>query len=107
MGCGDAKRNVENEMMIMQLERANIQMERQKNLKLLEEIEGKKRKIITIPDYIDPGFSKSQKDLIKKNYSTPELMKGGVDVTENKKRFIKKNYKRKRNSKKITTNKNF
>ena len=40
MGCGDAKEKIENEMVKMKMERVEIQMERQKQLKLLKDIDG-------------------------------------------------------------------
>ena len=82
MGCGNPKKEVENQMMIMQLERVNIQMEREKNLKLLEEMDGYKRKINSIPDYIDPKFAEEKKKL--KLESAAPLIKGGNEVTSSK-----------------------
>ncbi len=106
MGCGDAKKKVENEMMIMQLERANIQMEREKNLKLLEDMEGKRRKTKIIPDYIDPEFSKAKSDANLKEHF--ELIDRGIDITEVKRKsYIKKYPSKRRKSKKIRTNENF
>ena len=81
MGCGSPKKDVENQMMIMQLERVNIQMERVQNLKLLEEMDGCKRKVNSIPDYIDPQFAEEKKKL--KLDSSP-LIKGGTEITSSK-----------------------
>ena len=53
MGCGDAKEKIENEMVKMKMERVEIQMERQKQLKLLKDIDGIDIKVKKIPDYID------------------------------------------------------
>ena len=53
MGCGNAREKLENEMIMMKLERIGIQMERQNQMKLLEKIDGKKMKVYKIPDYID------------------------------------------------------
>ena len=53
MGCGNAREKLENEMIMMKLERIGIQMERQSQMQLLEKIDGKKMKIPKIPDYID------------------------------------------------------
>ena len=52
MGCGDTKEKIEDEMIKIKFKRAEIQMERKKQLKLLEEIEGKKISEPVIPDYI-------------------------------------------------------
>ena len=99
MGCGNAKKEVENQMMIMQLERIKVQMEREKNLKLLEDIDGCKRKSIAIPDYIDPEFLK-EKNNINNNESVP-LINGGNDVSKLKKKIIKRRTgKKRRKSKK-------
>ena len=53
MGCGDAKEKIENEMVKMKMERVEIQMERQKQLKLLKDIDGTEINVKKIPDYID------------------------------------------------------
>ena len=53
MGCGSAREKLENEMIMMKLERIGIQMERQNQIQLLEKIDGRKMKVQQIPDYID------------------------------------------------------
>jgi len=53
MGCGNAREKLENEMIMMKLERIGIQMERHNQIQLLEKIDGKKMKVPKIPDYID------------------------------------------------------
>ena len=53
MGCGNAREKLENEMIMMKLERIGIQMERQNQMQMLEKIDGKKMKVPKIPDYID------------------------------------------------------
>ena len=53
MGCGSAREKLENEMIMMKLERIGIQMERQNQMQMLEKIDGKKMKVPKIPDYID------------------------------------------------------
>ena len=89
MGCVNVKKDIENEMMIMQLERVNIQMERVKNIKLLEDMQGCKIKVNAIPDYIDPKFAESKNKLNKKG-SAP-LIKGGIEVKNSKKiKILKK-----------------
>ena len=100
MGCGNAKKEIENQMMIMQLERVNIQMERANNLKLLEDIDGFKRKAISIPDYIDPKFSQQRNKSIKSE-PTP-LIKGGKEIRSSKtiKRINKTASKKVKNRKK-------
>jgi len=66
MGCGSAREKLENEMILAKLERIGIQMERQNQLKLLEDIDGRKINAPDIPDYID---SKIQIKLSKKHLS--------------------------------------
>ena len=83
MGCGNAKKDFENQMMIFQLERANIQMERVNNLKLLEEIDGYKRQTNNIPDYIEHGFYK-EKNKLMKNETSP-LVKSGNEIKSSQK----------------------
>ena len=56
MGCGTAREKLENEMIMMKLERIGIQMERQNQVKLLEDIDGKKIRVPIIPDYLDSKF---------------------------------------------------
>ena len=99
MGCGSPKKDVENQMMIMQLERVNIQMERVKNLKLLEDMDGCKRTVNPIPDYIDPNFAE-KKNNVNKMKSSP-LIKGGNETSK----IQKKKIKRKRGGKKGKRNK--
>ena len=56
MGCGSAREKLENEMILAKLQRIGIQMERQNQLKLLENIDGRKINVPDIPDYIDSKF---------------------------------------------------
>ena len=104
MGCGNPKKEIENQMMIMQLERVNIQMERAKNLKLLEDIDGFKRKAISIPDYIDPEFSQQRNNSIKSEPAP--LIKGGKEMRSSKtiKRISKTGGKKVKKRKKSTYN---
>ena len=53
MGCGSAREKLENEMILMKLERIGIQMERLNQVKLLEDIDGRKIKMPEIPDYLE------------------------------------------------------
>ena len=82
MGCGDAKEKIENVMVKMKMERVEIQMERQKQLKLLKDIDGINIKVKTIPDYIDlnsdtiPDTKKTKKmetEAINKKKSSTKL----------------------------------
>ena len=60
MGCAGAKEKIEDKMMLMKLERMEIQMEKEKELKKLAEIEGHTIKRNHVPDYIDPKFAKEK-----------------------------------------------
>ena len=61
MGCGDAKEKLEDQMMLVKLARMEIQMEKEKELKKLSEMEGKPIKRGMVPDYIDPVFAKQKR----------------------------------------------
>ena len=60
MGCSGAKEKIEDKMMLLKLERMEIQMEKEKELGKLSEITGHKIKSGKIPDYIDPKFAKEK-----------------------------------------------
>ena len=60
MGCAGAREKLEDQMMLMKLERMEIQMEKAKALQKLSEIEGHKVERNHIPDYIDPKFAKER-----------------------------------------------
>ena len=72
MGCGNAKVKIEDELMILKLERAQIQMERVNQLKLLDEIGGGPFKPANIPDYVAPnGINKESNNNIGENLKKP------------------------------------
>ena len=52
MGCQDSKEKIENEMIKMKMERAEIRMERKNQLKLLKDIDGCDINLVQIPDYL-------------------------------------------------------
>ena len=60
MGCSDPREKIENEMVKMKMERIIIQQERQHQLKLLKDIDGKELNIQKIPDYIDESAYTNQ-----------------------------------------------
>ena len=60
MGCTGAKEKLEDRMMLMKLKRMEIQMEKEKELKKLSEIEGKPVQRGIVPDYIDPVFAREK-----------------------------------------------
>ena len=61
MGCGSAKEKIEDLMMVYKLQRMEIQMEKEKELKKLAEIEGHDIERHQVPDYIDPIFAKEKR----------------------------------------------
>ena len=52
MGCSNPKENLEDQIMIIKLKSVAIQMEREKNLKILSEIEGRKIDDDNLPEYL-------------------------------------------------------
>ncbi len=88
MGCTSSQKNIENEMMIMELERVKIQMERRNNLKMLEDIDGIKRKANVIPDYIDPQFAKDRLNYLKNNQGL--LIEGETNAGVPKKKKLRR-----------------
>ena len=60
MGCTGEREKIEDKMMLMKLERMEIQMEKEKELKKLSEMEGHNIKRQPIPDYIDPEFAREK-----------------------------------------------
>ena len=52
MGCGNSKEDLEDKIMLIRLKRMNIQMEREKNLKLLSDLEGYTINMENLPDYL-------------------------------------------------------
>ena len=86
MGCGDSKEKIEDEMIKLKFQRAQIQMERKKQIKLLEEIVKKKITEPIIPDYISlqngkPAIKKNQTEIKGKAASDKK-----VKIKEDKKK---------------------
>ena len=109
MGCSGAKEKLEDKMMLVKLARMEIQMEKEKELKKLSEMEGKPVKRGIVPDYIDPAFAK------EKNLYDDELIVNDkkTDIIGNKKtekkgeikaksEITKKKVKRSKNQDKIS-----
>ena len=105
MGCVDPKEKIENEMIKMKMERSEIQMERQNQLKLLKEIDGFDIKIQKIPDYIDLNSNERQETKRTKKIETESVNKRNkmLSKTKLKLRKCSKSYNQKsnRSSKKI------
>ena len=67
MGCGNIKEKLEDEIMKAKLARIEVQYERQKQMELLKEIDGKDYKPPIIPDYLTPTSIKKQPTIRKKS----------------------------------------
>ena len=93
MGCAGEREKIEDKMMLMKLERMEVQMEKEKELKKLSELEGHKIKRKQIPDYIDPTFARE-----KQIYDDDDEIED--KKTEDKKNIDKKNKKDKKGKKK-------
>ena len=89
MGWGSTREKIEDEMMVYKLERMQIQMEKEKELKKLAEIEGKCIKRSKVPDYIDPVFAKEKKlyeDHIYDDVSSKKRVIKRMKILERKKK---------------------
>ena len=95
MGCGTAREKLEDKMMVYKLERMEIQMEKEKELKKLAEIEGHTIERNRIPDYIDPQFAKE-----KRLYEVVSEEDKENNKSENNDKSSKKNNHNKKNNKK-------
>lgn len=95
MGCSGPREKLEDQMMIMKLERMEVQMEREKQLKKLSEIDGRKIQKNNIPDYIDPAFARERK-LYEDDNNNAKVTGGKNKKEKNKKEKDKKNGKRKK-----------
>ena len=90
MGCTtEEKEKIQDQMMLMKLERMEVQMEKEKHIKRLSEIEGKPIKLGNIPDYIDPEFAK------EKNIYTDEEGNANLKTDAQNKKSNKKDKKEK------------
>ena len=100
MGCGDSREKIEDEMIKLKFERAQIQMERKKHVQILEGIEGKKITEPVIPDYISLKPEKPFKTIQTEVKSKPFSEK---DKKEKKNRQTSPSKKKKSKSKKKKT----
>ncbi len=98
MGCGNSKEKLEDEMIKLKFERAQIQMERKNQIKILEGLEKKKITEPVIPDFISLRPEKPAKKILT------EIKEKGItsDKKENKKN-IKKEPENKNRSKSVKT----
>ena len=109
MGCAGEKEKIEDKMMLMKLERMEIQMEKEKQLKKLSDIEGRKIQVRHIPDYIDPKFAEEKR--LNYNDNDFEYIKTEANGKQSKKDKnknkdkIKEKYSKKDKDKKDKKNK--
>ena len=109
MGCSGTKEKLEDKMMLIKLARMEIQMEKEKELKKLSEMEGKPVQRVIVPDYIDPVFAKENnlyEDEIlfdsKSKKGNKKKIKKGFSETKSKSEISKKKVKRNKNQDKIS-----
>ena len=90
MGCGNSKEKLEDEMIKLKFQRAQIQMERKNQIKILEGIERKKITEPIIPDFISFQKEKPAKKILtetKENKSVDKKeKKSKKEKDDNKKR---------------------
>ncbi len=102
MGCGDSREKIEDEMIKLKFERAQIQMERKKQIQILEGMERKKITEPVIPDYIslkpEKPFKNIQTEIKIKN-------KPVSDKNEKDKKNVKKSASKKKKPKVAKTKK--
>ena len=56
MGCTADRQTIEDQIMLLKLERMEVQMAKDKEIKKLSELEGRPIQGTEIPDYLDPEF---------------------------------------------------
>ena len=95
MGCSGEAQAVKDQMMLLKLKRMEIQMEKEKEIKKLSDIEGRPIKAGIIPDYIDPEFAREQ------NLATDYINMDDEISQNNKKEAKKEKYKEKNKKDKI------
>ena len=107
MGCGDSREKIEDEMIKLKFELAQIQMERKKHVQILEGIEGKKITEPVIPDYIslkpEKPFKAIQTEV--KNKPLSEKDKKNRQTSPSKKKKSKSVKKKKTKQKKTDSTK--
>ena len=94
MGCGNPKEKIEDELIKAKFERIKVQMERENQIKLLEEITGKHINLPKIPDYMAPITIK--KKFSKAKSSTSLKIKRKVNKERSSQRSSKKLKKKKK-----------
>ena len=105
MGCSGPREKLEDKMMLMKLERMEIQMEKEKELSKLSQIEGHKIKPCHVPYYIEPKFAKEKNiydddDLDENNDKKTDINGKNKNKNKNKKGKEKSKEKSKKKDKK-------
>ena len=72
MGCGNSKEKIEDEMIKLKFQRAQIQMERKNQIKILEGLEKKKITEPVIPDFISLKPERQDKKLLTETKKKPD-----------------------------------
>ena len=83
MGCTGEVQAVKDQMMLLKLQRMEVQMAKEKEIKKLSDIEGRPIKRGNIPDYIDPEFAREKN--IATDYVDINDIYDGNDSEDNKK----------------------
>ena len=96
MGCGDSREKIEDEMIKLKFQRAQIQMERKKQIKILEGIEKKKIAEPIIPDYISV-----QQEIISKTNEPEKKKKSASEKKKSKNKTKKKSTEKSKSKGKI------
>ena len=106
MGCGDTREKLEDEMIKLKFQRAQIQMERKNQIKILEGLEQKKITEPIIPDFVSLKPEKPIKKLLTDTNN--KLLFNNKNENKNNKSPDKKNNKspdNKNKSKNVKTKK--
>ena len=72
MGCGNSKEKIEDEMIKLKFQRAQIQMEKKNQIKILEGLEKKKITEQVIPDFISLKPERQDKKLLTETKKKPD-----------------------------------
>ena len=100
MGCGSVREKLEDQMMVYKLERMEIQMEKEKELKKLSDIEGHAIERYQVPDYIDPQFAKEKRLYIEQKENKENQNNNTIESKKkkkNKRMIVKKGTKKSKN----------
>ena len=98
MGTSSSREEIENQMSLIKLKRMEIQVQKEKELKKLADIDGTAVKGNQVPDYIDPEFAK-KKNLFTENVNSvknniekdAKKRKSTSDVSPSKSKKVLKN----------------